>query len=350
MMKIFYIYLIKRSFYFSFSILIFFGLLDLVFNFISELENITPDFNITKIFIYVFLSLPHNLTDFVEGACLLGVILALGLSHQEGNLNVLRTSGVAPLKIVVLSSVGSIILALSLIVFDEISFKKIHLQAEANKNILSERNTSEKKDLSWIKSDDSYLSFENILDNQIFNVRLIRTQNNMIIYSASSNTATIDGDKIIFDSDVIYKSFINDFTKNNEEVFDIPIRSKISLRNIENLNLLEINSYRKLFINSNIKQDILFKSHLDKSFYKITFKLISILVLIIFFGSLIFTSLRDSTLGGRVVVAVTGAFIYKISQDLSIGVFISYGLPVFIGVALPSILLMLMSIKSYKKI
>jgi len=81
-----------------------------------------------------------------------------------------------------------------------------------------------------------------------------------------------------------------------------------------------------------------------------TFKLISILVLIIFFGSLIFTSLRDSTVGGRVLVAVVGAFIYKISQDLSIGIFISYGLPVLVGVIIPSIFLIAMSFRSYKKI
>ena len=73
-------------------------------------------------------------------------------------------------------------------------------------------------------------------------------------------------------------------------------------------------------------------------------------MLVIYFGSLIFTSLRDSTLGGRIVVDVIGAFIYKLIQDLSIGVFISYGLPVLIGVLIPSIILIAFSIFSYKKI
>ena len=160
----------------------------------------------------------------------------------------------------------------------------------------------------------------------------------------------IDGDNIIFNDVITHKSFTNVFPINQKEEFNIPIQSMISFSNIDNLNLLEISSYQKLFKNSTLKKDILFKSHLDKAFYKMIFKLISILVLIVFFGSLIFTSLRDSTVGGRVLVSVVGAFIYKISQDLSIGIFISYGFPVFIGVIIPSVLLVLMSIRSYKKI
>ena len=97
-------------------------------------------------------------------------------------------------------------------------------------------------------------------------------------------------------------------------------------------------------------KDVLFKAHLDKVFYRTIFIPISIMALIIYFGSLIFTSLRDSTVGGRIVVAVIGAFIYKLLQDLSIGVFISYGFPVYLGVILPSIILFFMSIRAYQKI
>ena len=152
-----------------------------------------------------------------------------------------------------------------MIIFHEISFKKIHLQAEANKNILSERNISEEMNLNWIKSDDSYLSFENIVDNKIFNVRFIKTQNNKVAYSVTSDKALIDGENIIFNDDITHKSFTNEFPKNKTEEFIIPIQSMISLSNIDNLNLMEIISYRKLFTDSTLKKDILFKSHLDLS-------------------------------------------------------------------------------------
>ena len=99
-----------------------------------------------------------------------------------------------------------------------------------------------------------------------------------------------------------------------------------------------------------IKKDILFKSHIDKFFYNKIFLPISSLILILFFGSFIFTSLRDSTIGNRVVVSVVGAFIYQLIQDLSSGIFISYGLITILGIILPSVLLILASMISYKKI
>ena len=350
MIKIFNKYLIKRSFYFSFFILMVFGVLDSIFIFISELENASLQYDIFSILGYVIYSLPHNLIDFIEGACLLGVMLSLGLSHQEGNLNVLRSAGEPPLRIILMSSIGALILTMSLLVLDEISFRNLYLNAEVNKNILSKKNNSNNNDIKWIKSGNSYLSFENIISNDIYQAKLIKIDKKEIAYSIQSDIAFIDNKEIVFNENSNYKNFKDKENKNYKELFEIPIQSRITFNNISNLGLYEISAYRNLFKESNIDSDILFKSHLDKAFYKLIFLPISILILIIYFGSLIFTSLRESTFGGRIIVAVLGAFLFKLFQDLSIGIFISYSLPVFIGVIMPSVILALMSISSYKKI
>ena len=350
MIKIFNKYLIKRSFYFSFFILMVFGVLDSIFIFISELENASLQYDIFSILGYVIYSLPHNLIDFIEGACLLGVMLSLGLSHQEGNLNVLRSAGEPPLRIILMSSIGALILTMSLLALDEISFRNLYLNAEVNKNILSKKDNSNNNDIKWIKSDNSYLSFENIISNDIYQAKLIKIDKKEIAYSIQSDIAFIDNKEIVFNENSNYKNFKNKENMNYKELFEIPIQSRITFNNISNLGLYEISAYRNLFKESNIDSDILFKSHLDKAFYKLIFLPISILILIIYFGSLIFTSLRESTFGGRIIVAVLGAFLFKLFQDLSIGIFISYSLPVFIGVILPSVILALMSISSYKKI
>ncbi len=350
MIKIFNKYLIKRSFYFSFFILMVFGVLDSIFIFISELENASPQYDIFSILRYVIYSLPHNLIDFIEGACLLGVMLSLGLSHQEGNLNVLRSAGEPPLRIILMSSIGALILTMSLLVLDEISFRNLYLNAEVNKNILSKKDNSNNNDIKWIKSGNSYLSFENIISDDIYQAKLIKIEKKEIAYSIKSDVAFIDNKEIVFNENSNYKNFKDKENKNYKELFEIPIQSRVTFNNISNLGLYEISVYRNLFKESNIDSDALFKLHLDKAFYKLIFLPTSILILIIYFGSLIFTSLRESTVGGRIIVAVLGAFLFKLFQDLSIGVFISYSMPVFIGVILPSVILLLMSISSYKKI
>jgi lipopolysaccharide export LptBFGC system permease protein LptF len=71
---------------------------------------------------------------------------------------------------------------------------------------------------------------------------------------------------------------------------------------------------------------------------------------IIFFGSFIFGSLRDSSPASRVVIAFVGGFSYKVIQDFSISFFISFGYPVLIGVVMPAIVLLISSLFLYKRI
>ena len=194
------------------------------------------------------------------------------------------------------------------------------------------------------------MGFENIVDEKIFNVNFIKLEDKEVIYSVKSDVATISNNKIIFDKESTYKNFIDNVDKKNIEFFEIPIQSKITFSNIKHLGLFELNFYRQIFDGSTIKKDILFKSHIDKFFYSKILLPISSLILILFFGSFIFTSLRDSSIGNRVVVSVVGAFIYQLIQDLSSDVFISYGLTVMFGVILPSLMLLVASMVSYKRI
>jgi lipopolysaccharide export LptBFGC system permease protein LptF len=137
---------------------------------------------------------------------------------------------------------------------------------------------------------------------------------------------------------------------NNYEEFKFPLITKMPFARVENLKTSEIINAQKFIETSLKKEDKLFIAHLEKSFYKNIFQPISILCLIVFFGSFIFSSLRDVTPASRIVLSVVGAFIYKVFQDFTISFSIATNLSVLIGVIAPALLLLIMSIFFYRRI
>ena len=350
MIKIFHGYLIKRSFLISLSIFILFTILDLIFSLMSELENLSEEYNFSNVFLYVLSVSPSNAINFVEGACLLGVMISLGISHQEGNLNVLRSSGESPLKIVLISSLGPILLIFLFLPSNELFLKDIRADAEINKNLIVQSAEESSQNNNWIKDGKSFLTYSYMKDSFIYKVKFIKTDDGKVLYFKMADSAEIIKNQIKFDETMQYHFFEGNGIENNYEEFKFPLITKMPFARVENLKTSEIINAQKFVDTSSKKEDKLFIAHLEKSFYKNIFQPISILCLIVFFGSFIFSSLRDVTPASRIVLSVVGAFIYKVFQDFTISFSIATNLSVLIGVIAPALLLLIMSIFFYRRI
>ena len=349
-MKIFHKYIIKRSLLISFFIFALFALLDFVFNFISELENLSVNYTFLSSLKFMLASLPYNANDFLEGACLLGVMIALGISHQEGNLNVLRSSGESPIKIVLISAIGPMILVFSYLVANELAFRDIHINAEVEKNLIINNQSNTERNNEWIKDKNSFINFSDKVGNTIYNVKFLKSDYDEGLYYKTSESANIQEETIVFDNTMTSHSFNNKDELSYSEPFNFPLGASIPLKDIEKLQFSELIFNKNLLKDSSVKKDILFKSHIEKSFYKKIFLPLSILSLIIFFGSFIFGSLREASPASRIVLSVIGAFIYKVFQDFSISLAISINYSVLAGVVVPALILLISSFYLYKKI
>jgi lipopolysaccharide export LptBFGC system permease protein LptF len=111
-------HLIKRTFTISALVWIVMLFLDFSVTLVMELENLADDNSFISIFNVVLYEQLHKGMQYLESSMLIGTLIALSIFNQQGNLVFLRSAGLSPLKIVLVSGIGPIILSLALIVFD----------------------------------------------------------------------------------------------------------------------------------------------------------------------------------------------------------------------------------------
>jgi lipopolysaccharide export LptBFGC system permease protein LptF len=233
---------------------------------------------------------------------------------------------------------------------NELAFRDIHINAEVEKNLIINNQSNTERNNEWIKDKNSFINFSDKVGNTIYNVKFLKSDYDEGLYYKTSESANIQEETIVFDNTMTSHSFNNKDELSYSEPFNFPLGASIPLKDIEKLQFSELIFNKNLLKDSSVKKDILFKSHIEKSFYKKIFLPLSILSLIIFFGSFIFGSLREASPASRIVLSVIGAFIYKVFQDFSISLAISINYSVLAGVVVPALILLIPSFYLYKKI
>ena len=115
-------HLIKKIFLISALVWIVMLFLDFSVTLVMELENLADDTSFLSIFNVVLYEQLHKGMQYLESSMLIGTLIALSIFNQQGNLIFLRSAGLSPLKIVLVSGLGPVILSLALIFFDETLF------------------------------------------------------------------------------------------------------------------------------------------------------------------------------------------------------------------------------------
>ena len=235
-MSIYITYLIKRSLAITCFVFGLFILVDFLFNLIGELEDLSLTYTFIKAFNFSLLSIPDRAYAFIEGSCLLGFMIAMGLSQEEGNLNVLRSSGISPLKIVILSSIGPLSIAFFFLLGSEFLFKEIGNKAEINKAIATSSSNSTQEESVWLIDGNKFLNFERKIGDQIFGVQYFELKNNKVMLAQMASSAKIKNSEIKFDDSLYTTINKNPSQKFNEKMlkksFNFPKVISKNLRDI----------------------------------------------------------------------------------------------------------------------
>jgi len=188
-------------------------------------------------------------------------------------------------------------------------------------------------------------------DNRLYDVSLIKVINNEVIFSATANEALIEKNYILLKEPYNYKNFKIDKNISEKILFNFPKILQLSSTNIKNLTLIEqIDYLSEIEADSALSIDSVFKSDLEKNIFKTIFLPISAIAIMLLAGSLTFGSLRDSSMGTRIIIGVIFSFIYNVVQDLTLSIFITYSLSIIFAVFLPILIVSFLSFLIYRRI
>jgi lipopolysaccharide export LptBFGC system permease protein LptF len=188
-------------------------------------------------------------------------------------------------------------------------------------------------------------------DNRLYDVSLIKVINNEVIFSATANEALIEKNYILLKEPYNYKNFKIDKNVSEKILFNFPKILQLSSTNIKNLTLIEqIDYLSEIEDDSALSIDSVFKSDLEKNIFKTIFLPISAIAIMLLAGSLTFGSLRDSSMGTRIIIGVIFSFIYNVVQDLTLSIFITYSLSIIFAVFVPILIVLFLSFLIYRRI
>ena len=298
--------------------------LDFSVTLVMELENLADDNSFISIFNVVLYEQLHKGMQYLESSMLIGTLIALSIFNQQGNLVFLRSAGLSPLKIVLVSGIGPIILSLALIFFDETLFLDLSQKSKA-----MNQPTESAEVFQWEITEKNLIGLKRIDNNQAQAIQIIEFNDKQRIASSSSfQEGKFDKDQlVILDSPT-------------QQSFNFPASVLLSNNVLETLSFSSLLNLKRTYQSDKDLQKI------DSLIYARVLLPVSIIAIIFLAGSLMFDSLRSGGVGRQIIIGISFGLIYDLIKDLSIASFLTYQWPILIAHLLP--IMILIGIGTYK--
>mgnify|MGYP006199880657 FL=1 len=320
---------------FVITLLVFLGItfLDLIFSIIGDTEDLNEEFTLNDLIFTTLYRLFHDSMDYVQGSCLLGALISLGLFKRDGNLTIIRSNGLSPIKISLIFALGPIIFSLLMISLDN----KLFIQAANHAETFNSQISRDKLDIkfSWIKDGNKILRYSQKRESEILNPTLILLdENDSVKEIISSEKAEVLDGLIKIDNSEFRFYLPKDKNLDRSTVKNIPIGSLKNYLIGSEANKLE--DKEKNFIIVEILKRILLP--------------ISALLLILTASMLFFRDQRNNSFGSYVVGGFLGAFVFNLTQEFFFSMSLTIQSNIVAISLMPYLLLLVIFYLTYKRI
>jgi len=312
--------------------------LDTLASFISELEELKAEYQIVQAIVYVLISVPGKIYEFLSVSILIGCLIGLGALASSSELLVIRAAGVSPRRIVLSVLKPILVLVLLGLLLAQWVVPPIEQWGQTKKT--SERSNSvilKTKGGVWHREGNEFIHIKNVgLGGQLYDINRFRFDDtNKLMASHYFKRAEYQNTywKIFDASSSVLKEYSTEVFHFNELQWFSGLTPK-NLSTViikpDHLSMTALYQYGRY-----LKIQGLNAGNYQVSFWKKVFQPLVTITMVLIAISFIFGPLRSSTAGLRIIIGIVVGIGFQQAQQLAGYVSLVYNIEPFIAVFVP---------------
>ncbi|MDG1311286.1 MAG: LPS export ABC transporter permease LptG [Porticoccaceae bacterium] len=314
--------------------------LDVVAAIIDEAGDTRNNYQFSDALVYVGTKLPSTIYEYIAFSSLIGCLFGLGMLASNGEVIVMRASGVSLLRIVFFVIRPVLLFVLLAAAIGEYFSPYLDQLADGRREYLRKGDSAlDSSSGLWNHEGTEFMHFNAVFPGGVlFGVSRFQFDDDRRLQEASfSSRATYNATEDVWvEENVSITRFEQDRTETDKQItrrWDSELTPEVLTLNILPPDSLSIASLHQYI-------DFLDQQNLDNAQYKLAFwtKVLQPLVIIglVMIGiSFVFGPLRDSTMGFRIFIGVVIGVSFRIIQDMLGPFSIVFGFPPVLAVLLP---------------
>lgn len=312
--------------------------LDLVFGYIAELDDTRNDYQAMEAALYMALTLPRRIYDYLPLGAFMGCLVGLGAMASSSELTVIRAAGVSIRRIVWSAMKPALVIVLIGLVIGEYVAPPAERMAQSQKAV-ARGGSGNIADASgvWHREGDTFIHLNAVRpDGSLQGVALFRFNDDRWLVSASyAASATYQGDH--WQLQDVRRTFVSRDSTRQERADQEAWQSGLTPEVLsvlvvkpENLPLGGLFTYARY-----LDQQGLTSGPYWLAFWKKVLMPVGTAVMVIVAISFIFGPLRSVTMGFRVFTGLIVGLLFKYMQDLLGPMSLVFGFNPILAILIP---------------
>ncbi len=312
--------------------------LDLIFAFIAELDDARNDYQTLQALLYVFMTLPRRIYDYLPLGAFMGCLVGLGAMASSSELTVIRAAGVSIRRIVWSAMKPTLVFVLFGVLIGEYVAPPFERMAQSQKAVAlgAGQNIALASGI-WHREGDTFIHLNAVQPNGVLHgISLFRYEDERWLASATfAERAIYQGDHWLLQT-VTTTRLTEQGTELETAVqqrWDSGLSPEVLgvlIVKPENLSMTGLFTYA-----SYLDQQGLRSATYWLAFWKKTLMPLGTAVMVLVAISFIFGPLRSVTMGFRVFTGLIVGLLFKYMQDLLGPLSLVYGFNPALAILLP---------------